>query len=198
MRHRLTSRPGWLRLGARRRSGSTPRRASSPSPGRLPGGVRPVASPSCGRPASTSPLRGGSFDLVISEYGAAIWADPYAWIPEASRLPAAPRRARSSSGTAALLMLCVPDEDETPATARAPAARTSVCTASSGPTTRPSSSTSATATGSGCCAGNGFEILDLIELRAPRRRDVRVRLRRGVVGEPMAVRGGLARPGSAG
>ena len=32
------------------------------------------------------PLADGSFDLVISEYGAAIWADPYAWIPEASRL----------------------------------------------------------------------------------------------------------------
>ncbi len=32
------------------------------------------------------PLRGGVFDLVISEYGAAIWADPYRWIPEAARL----------------------------------------------------------------------------------------------------------------
>lgn len=27
-----------------------------------------------------------SFDLAISEYGAAIWADPYIWIPEAWRL----------------------------------------------------------------------------------------------------------------
>ena len=27
-----------------------------------------------------------SFDLAISEYGAAIWADPYKWIPEAARL----------------------------------------------------------------------------------------------------------------
>jgi SAM-dependent methyltransferase len=28
----------------------------------------------------------GSFDLAISEYGAAIWCDPHAWIPEARRL----------------------------------------------------------------------------------------------------------------
>ena len=27
-----------------------------------------------------------SFDFAISEYGAAIWADPYQWIPEAHRL----------------------------------------------------------------------------------------------------------------
>jgi len=27
-----------------------------------------------------------SFDIVISEYGASIWCDPYAWIPEAARL----------------------------------------------------------------------------------------------------------------
>src|SRR5918993_343107 len=32
------------------------------------------------------PLRGASFDLAISEYGAAIWADPHEWIPEAARL----------------------------------------------------------------------------------------------------------------
>ena len=32
------------------------------------------------------PLPDASFDLVLSEYGAAIWADPYAWIPEAARL----------------------------------------------------------------------------------------------------------------
>src|SRR5205807_278913 len=28
------------------------------------------------------PLADTSFDLAISEYGAAIWCDPYAWIPE--------------------------------------------------------------------------------------------------------------------
>lgn len=62
------------------------------------------------------PLAGGSFDLVISEYGAAIWADPYAWIPEASRL-LRPGGELVFLGNSTLLMLCVPDEDETPATA---------------------------------------------------------------------------------
>jgi SAM-dependent methyltransferase len=32
------------------------------------------------------PLPDASFDLVHSEYGASIWADPYEWIPEAARL----------------------------------------------------------------------------------------------------------------
>jgi len=32
------------------------------------------------------PLRGGTFDLVISEYGAGPWCDPAAWLPEAARL----------------------------------------------------------------------------------------------------------------
>ena len=32
------------------------------------------------------PLPDASFDLALSEHGAATWADPYAWIPEAARL----------------------------------------------------------------------------------------------------------------
>jgi SAM-dependent methyltransferase len=32
------------------------------------------------------PFPDESFDLAISEYGASIWCDPYAWIPEAARL----------------------------------------------------------------------------------------------------------------
>jgi SAM-dependent methyltransferase len=32
------------------------------------------------------PLPDASFDLVHSEYGASIWADPYRWLPEAARL----------------------------------------------------------------------------------------------------------------
>jgi SAM-dependent methyltransferase len=36
--------------------------------------------------AETIPLPDGSFDFAISEYGAATWADPYLWIPEAARL----------------------------------------------------------------------------------------------------------------
>jgi ubiquinone/menaquinone biosynthesis C-methylase UbiE len=36
--------------------------------------------------AEQVPLADATFDLVISEYGASIWCDPYAWIPEAARL----------------------------------------------------------------------------------------------------------------
>src|SRR5919199_828541 len=36
--------------------------------------------------AEAVPLPDASFDLVHSEYGASIWADPYKWIPEAARL----------------------------------------------------------------------------------------------------------------
>ncbi len=36
--------------------------------------------------AETVPYPDGSFDVAVSEYGAALWCDPYAWIPEAVRL----------------------------------------------------------------------------------------------------------------
>ena len=37
-------------------------------------------------PGEDVPLPDASFDLVLSEYGASIWADPLRWIPEAARL----------------------------------------------------------------------------------------------------------------
>ena len=36
--------------------------------------------------AEDLPFPDASFDLAISEYGASIWCDPYAWIPEAARV----------------------------------------------------------------------------------------------------------------
>ena len=36
--------------------------------------------------AETVPYPDASFDYAVSEYGASIWADPYRWIPEVSRL----------------------------------------------------------------------------------------------------------------
>jgi len=36
--------------------------------------------------AEAVPYPDESFDFAISEYGAALWADPYRWIPEAARL----------------------------------------------------------------------------------------------------------------
>jgi SAM-dependent methyltransferase len=56
------------------------------------------------------PLRDASFDLAISEYGAAIWADPYDWIPEAHRL-LRPGGELVFLGNSVLFVLCAPDED---------------------------------------------------------------------------------------
>lgn len=36
--------------------------------------------------AEEVPLSDASFDFAVSEYGAALWCDPYVWIPEAHRL----------------------------------------------------------------------------------------------------------------
>jgi SAM-dependent methyltransferase len=45
-----------------------------------------LAFPLIEAPGESVPLPDASFDLVISEYGASIWADPYRWISEAARL----------------------------------------------------------------------------------------------------------------
>lgn len=55
------------------------------------------------------PLPDASFDLVLSEYGASIWADPCRWIGEAARLLRPGGRLvflRNST----LAILCAPDE----------------------------------------------------------------------------------------
>lgn len=36
--------------------------------------------------AEATPFPDATFDFAISEYGAAIWCDPHAWIPEAARI----------------------------------------------------------------------------------------------------------------
>jgi SAM-dependent methyltransferase len=68
--------------------------------------------------AEQVPLPDASFDLAISEYGAAIWADPYRWIPEAARL-LRPGGELVFLANSVLVMLAVPDtEAEGPATDR--------------------------------------------------------------------------------
>ncbi|MEA2461369.1 MAG: hypothetical protein QOH90_1546 [Actinomycetota bacterium] len=60
------------------------------------------------------PFADQSFDLVISEYGASIWSDPYLWIPEAARvLRPGGQLVFLVNGT--LLMLCAEDDEEIPA-----------------------------------------------------------------------------------
>jgi SAM-dependent methyltransferase len=55
------------------------------------------------------PLPDESFDLAVSEHGAATWADPYRWIPEAARLLRPGGRLVYLQGTA-LATMCYPDE----------------------------------------------------------------------------------------
>jgi len=58
--------------------------------------------------AEATPFDDASFDVAVSEYGAALWADPYAWIPEAARLlrPAGVLMFLTNSN---LMQLTVPD-----------------------------------------------------------------------------------------
>lgn len=57
--------------------------------------------------AEAVPEPDGSFDFAISEYGAAIWCDPDAWIPEAARL-LRPGGRLVFLGNHPLAMVCLP------------------------------------------------------------------------------------------
>jgi SAM-dependent methyltransferase len=54
------------------------------------------------------PFPDATFDLAISEYGASIWADPYAWVPEAARV-LRPGGSLIFLVNSALFMLVTPD-----------------------------------------------------------------------------------------
>lgn len=58
--------------------------------------------------AERAPFADDSFDFAISEYGAAIWCDPYRWIPEAARI-LRPGGRLVFLGNSVLLSLCMPD-----------------------------------------------------------------------------------------
>lgn len=60
--------------------------------------------------AERLPFATERFDLVVSEYGAAIWADPRRWIPEAARV-LRPGGELVFLGNSTLLMLCMPERD---------------------------------------------------------------------------------------
>ena len=61
--------------------------------------------------AEQTPFADESFDVAISEYGAAIWCDPYRWIPEAARI-LRPGGRLSFLGNSVLLMLTTGHDDE--------------------------------------------------------------------------------------
>jgi SAM-dependent methyltransferase len=65
--------------------------------------------------AEATPFADASFDLAISEYGAAIWCDPYRWIPEAARI-LRPGGCLVFLGNSTLEVLTSPDDENKPAT----------------------------------------------------------------------------------
>lgn len=64
--------------------------------------------------AEQLPFPDARFDLVFSEYGAAIWSDPYLWIPEAARV-LRPGGELIFLGHSTLIMLCMHEDENTPA-----------------------------------------------------------------------------------
>jgi ubiquinone/menaquinone biosynthesis C-methylase UbiE len=63
------------------------------------------------------PFRDEAFDFAVSEYGAALWCDPYRWIPEAARVLRPGGRLLFVSGTPILMLTVRTDDDEAPAEA---------------------------------------------------------------------------------
>jgi ubiquinone/menaquinone biosynthesis C-methylase UbiE len=61
--------------------------------------------------AEEVPLPDASFDLVFSEYGASIWADPHRWIAEAARL-LRPNGTVVFLRNSTLVILCSPDDGQ--------------------------------------------------------------------------------------
>src|SRR5262249_16272084 len=61
--------------------------------------------------AEHAPFADGSFDLVTSQYGAAIWCDPYRWIPEAARI-LRPGGRLVFETLSPLVMMCFPTDDD--------------------------------------------------------------------------------------
>ena len=70
-------------------------------------------------PGEAVPLADGSFDAAISEHGAATWADPFRWIPEAARL-LRPGGRRVFMHTTPLATICFPGEGEIATTLQRP------------------------------------------------------------------------------
>ena len=64
--------------------------------------------------AEQVPYLDASFDIAISEYGASIWCDPYAWIPEAARL-LRPGGELVFLCNSIFTILCGPDDETIPA-----------------------------------------------------------------------------------
>ena len=115
--------------------------------------------------AEAVPYPDAGFDFAISEYGACLWADPQRWVAEAARL-LRPRGRLVFLTNSHLMALCAPDDADAAATAQLvrpafglyrvqyPGGYGVEFHLSPGDWIR-------------LLRGNGFEIEDLIEVRAP-------------------------------
>jgi SAM-dependent methyltransferase len=115
--------------------------------------------------AETVPYPDASFDFAISEYGACLWADPERWIPETARL-LRPGGELVFLTNSFLVILCAPEEDNVAATDR-------LLRPAFGPSRFewPGDSGVEFHLSHGdwirLLRGSGFEVEDLVELRAP-------------------------------
>jgi SAM-dependent methyltransferase len=66
--------------------------------------------------AERTPFAAESFDFAISEYGAAIWCDPYRWILEAARILRPGGRLAFLGNSVLLMLATATDDDEAPVT----------------------------------------------------------------------------------
>ena len=190
---RATCRRGWPDAALARSWGSTTRPPSWPRPDACATRTASPSRSSTATPSRCPPI--GGFDLAVSEYGAAIWCDPYRWIPEAARL-LRPGGRLAFLGNATLLMLFV-DEDGVPAhtAAAAPAGHAPLRVdrgrtpsvefhVSHGDRIR-------------LLRESGFEVLDLVELYPPEGATTSYPYVTPRVGPAVAERGGVDRPPSA-
>lgn len=67
--------------------------------------------------AERVPCPDATFDFAISEYGAVLWADPEAWIPEAARLLRPGGRLHVLTNSL-ISYLCMPEDEDEPASDR--------------------------------------------------------------------------------
>jgi SAM-dependent methyltransferase len=121
------------------------------------------------------PLASACVDMVISEYGAAIWADPDLWIAEAARI-LRPGGELVFLGNSTLLTLCAPDVEDEPVPPALQRPQRGL-----GRISWPDGTTVEFHLSHGdwirLLRRNGFEVLDLIELYAAE----------GETREPMAI-----------
>lgn len=67
--------------------------------------------------AERLPFADASFDFAISEYGACLWADPHAWVPEAARVLKPGGRLVFLTNSL-FVAICSPDDEQQPSTER--------------------------------------------------------------------------------